>query len=81
MISNVYEIHKYEHDRFQCVVTMTNKYDEHKVIKDTEEMNSMLSQEAKSQGIRYILAIVSMSDKQDNAQEKSESNKRTTIRL
>jgi hypothetical protein len=60
---------------------MTNKYDEHKVIKDTEEMNSMLSQEAKSQGIRYILAIVSMSDKQDNAQEKSESNKRTTIRL
>ena len=61
MISNVYEIHKYEQDRFQCVVKRTNKYDEHKVIKDTEEMNSMLSQEAKSQGIRYILAIASMS--------------------
>jgi hypothetical protein len=61
-ISNVYEIHKYEHDRFQCLVASTNKYDEHKVRRDTEEMNSMLSQEAKSQGIRYILAIASMSD-------------------
>ena len=62
MISNVYEIHKYEHDKFQCVVARTNKHDEEKVRKDTEKMNSMLSQEAKSQGIRYIFAIASMSD-------------------
>lgn len=44
------------------MVARTNRYDEDKVRKDTEEMNSMLSQEAKSQGIRYILAIASMSD-------------------
>ena len=75
MISNVYEIHKYEHDRFQCVVKRTNKYDEHKVIKDTEEMNSMLSQEAKSQGIRYILAIAFMSD---TTRERTKKNQKVT---
>jgi hypothetical protein len=62
VISNVYEIHKYEHDKFQCVVARTDKYDEEKVRKDTEKMNSMLSQEAKSQGIRYMFAIAPMSD-------------------
>ena len=62
MISNVYEIRKYEHDKFQCVVARTNKYDEEKIRKDTEKMNSMLSQEAKSRGIRYIFATASMSD-------------------
>lgn len=62
MISNVYEIHKYEHDKFQRVVARTDKYDEEKVRKDTEKMNSMLSQEVKSQGIRYFFAIASISD-------------------
>ena len=62
MISNVYEIHKYEHDKFQGVVARTDKYNEEKVRKDTEKMNSMLSQEVKSQGIRYIFAIASISD-------------------
>ena len=62
MISNVYEIHKYENDKFQCVVARTNKYDEEKVREDTEKMNSMLSQEAKSHGIRYIFAIAPLSD-------------------
>jgi hypothetical protein len=62
MISNVYEIHKYEHDKFQCVVASTDKYDEEKVRRDTEKMNSMSSQEVKSQWIRYIFAIAPISD-------------------
>jgi hypothetical protein len=62
VIPNVYEIHEYEHDRFQCVVARTNKYDEEKIREDTEKMNSMLCQEAKSQGIRYIFATAAISD-------------------
>ena len=62
MIPNVYAIHKYGHDRFQCVVARTNKYDEEKIREDTEKMNSMLCQEAKSQGIRYIFATAAISD-------------------
>ena len=62
MIPDVYEIHKYEQDRFQCVVARTNKYDEEKIREDTEKMNSMLCQEAKSQGIRYIFATAAISD-------------------
>jgi hypothetical protein len=62
VIPNVYEIHKYEHDRFQCVVARTNKYDEEKIREDTKKMNSMFCQEAKSQGIRYIFATAAISD-------------------
>ncbi|MFL6319575.1 MAG: hypothetical protein ACJ72U_01295 [Nitrososphaeraceae archaeon] len=62
MASNVYEIHRYQHDNFQCVVARTNKYNEEQIRKDIEKMNAMLSEEAKSQGIRYVFAIGSMSD-------------------
>ena len=62
MVSNVYEIHRYQHDNLQCVVARTNKYNEEQVRKDIEKMNAMLSDEAKSQGIRYVFAIGSMSD-------------------
>ena len=63
MTSNsVYEIHRYQHDNFQYVVARTNKYTEEQVRKDIEKMNEMLSEEAKSQGIRYVFAIGSMSD-------------------
>jgi hypothetical protein len=62
MVSNVYEIHRYQHDNFQCVVARTNKYNEEQVRKDIEKMNAMLSEEAKSQGIRYVFAIGSMSE-------------------
>jgi tRNA U34 2-thiouridine synthase MnmA/TrmU len=60
--NNVYEIHRYQHDNFQYVVARTNKYTEEQVKKDVEKMNEMLSEEAKSQGIRYVFAIGSMSD-------------------
>jgi|ERR671939_1973981 hypothetical protein len=60
--NNVYEIHRYQHDKFQYVVASTNKYTEEQVKKDVEKMNEMLSEEAKSQGIRYVFAIGSMSD-------------------
>ena len=63
MISNnVYEIHRYQHDNFQYVVARTNKYTEEQIKQDIEKMNEMLSEEAKSQGIRYVFAIGSMSD-------------------
>jgi hypothetical protein len=60
--NNVYEIHRYQHDNFQYVVARTNKYTEEQVKKDVEKMNEMLSEDAKSQGIRYVFAIGSMSD-------------------
>ena len=60
--NNVYEIHRYHHDNFQYVVARTNKYTEEQIKKDIEKMNEMLSEEAKSQGIRYVFAIGSMSD-------------------
>ena len=60
--NNVYEIHRYQHDSFQYVVARTNKYTEEQVKKDIEKMNEMLNEEAKSQGIRYVFAIGSMSD-------------------
>jgi hypothetical protein len=60
--NNVYEIHRYQHDNFQYVVARTNKYTEEQVKKDIDKMNEMLSEEAKSQGIRYVFAIGSMSD-------------------
>jgi hypothetical protein len=62
VVSNVYEIHRYQHDIFQCVVARTNKYNEKQVKKDIEIMNAMLSEQAKSEGIRYIFATGSMSD-------------------
>jgi hypothetical protein len=62
VVSNVYEIHRYQYDNFRCVVARTNKYNEEQIRKDIEKMNAMLSEEAKSQGIRYVFAIGSMSD-------------------
>ena len=59
---NVYEIHRYKNDNFEYVVARTYKHTEEQVRKDVEKMNSMLNEEAKSQGIRYVFAIGSMSD-------------------
>ena len=58
----VYEIHRYQHDNFEYVVARTNKYTEEQVKNDVDRMNEMLSDEAKSQGIRYVFAIGSMPD-------------------
>ena len=60
--NNIYEIHRYQHDNIQYVVARTNKYTEEQVKKDVDEMNEMLSEEAKSQGIRYVFATGSISD-------------------
>ena len=60
--NNVYEIHRYQHDNFEYIVARTNKYTEEEVKNDVERMNEMLSDEAKSQGIRYVFAIGSMPD-------------------
>jgi hypothetical protein len=60
--NNLFEIHRYQHDNFQYVVARTNKHTEEQVRKDIEKMNEMLSEEAKSEGIRYVFAIGSMSD-------------------
>ena len=82
MIPNVYEIHKYEHDRFQCVVARTNKYDEEKIREDTERMNSMLCQEAKSQGIRYLRYSINVGyDKTTHKEESERTRRRTNNRL
>jgi tRNA U34 2-thiouridine synthase MnmA/TrmU len=61
-VSNVYEIHRYQSDQFQYVVARTNKHSETKVREDVERMNSMLSEEFKSQGIKYIFSVGNMAE-------------------
>jgi hypothetical protein len=56
-MTNIYEIHRYTGDDFQYIVARTNKYAEEKIRKDVERMNAMLSDELKSQGVRYVFAI------------------------
>jgi hypothetical protein len=56
-MTNVYEIHRYAGDDFQYIVARTSKYAEEKIRKDVERMNAMLSDELKSQGVRYVFAI------------------------
>ena len=62
LVGNVYEIHKYQSEQFQYVVARTNKHSEAKVRDDVESMNSMLSDEFKSQGIKYIFSVGTMAD-------------------
>ena len=62
LLGNVFEIHKYQSDQFQYVVARTNKHSETKVRDDVERMNSMLSDEFKSQGIKYIFSVGTMAD-------------------
>ena len=61
-VGDVYEIHRYQSDQFQYVVARTNKHSETKVREDVERMNSMLSEEFKSQGIKYIFSVGTMAD-------------------
>ena len=61
-VGNVYEIHRYQSDQFQYVVARTNKHSETKVRDDVERMNSMLSEEFKSQGIKYIFSVGTMAE-------------------
>jgi hypothetical protein len=53
-MNNIHEIHRYQNDTFQYIVATTNKYTEEQVRQDVERFNAILSNEMKSQGIRYI---------------------------
>jgi hypothetical protein len=52
-----YEIHRYQNDTFQYVVATTNKHTEDYVRRDVERLNAIMSNEIRSQGIRYVLSI------------------------
>jgi hypothetical protein len=62
----VFEIHKYQDGELKYVVARTNKHTEDKVRSDVERMNSMLSEEFKSQGISYVFALGTMADYMKN---------------
>ena len=51
-----YEIHRYQNDTFQYVVATTNKHTEEYVRRDVERFNAIMSNEIRSQGIRYVLS-------------------------
>lgn len=57
-----YEIHRYDNNVFQYVVTRTNKYSERKVKEDVNKMNQMLTDAVKSQGTRYEFVMAAISD-------------------
>jgi hypothetical protein len=52
-----YEIHRYQNDTFQYVVATTNKHTEEYVRRDVERFNAIMSNDIRSQGIRYVLSI------------------------
>jgi hypothetical protein len=56
-LSRIYEIHRYRSDEFQYVVARTNKHSEDYVKADVEKMNSLLSPEMRTEGIRYVFAL------------------------
>ncbi|HEX5976820.1 MAG TPA: hypothetical protein VFY68_06065 [Nitrososphaeraceae archaeon] len=54
---DIYEIHRYQNDSFQYIVATTNKHAEEHVRQDVDHFNAILSNEMKSQGIKYVFAI------------------------
>ncbi len=56
-MADIYEIHRYQNDSFQYIVATTNKHCEEHVKQDVDHFNAILSNEMKSQGIKYIFAI------------------------
>ena len=56
-MADSYEIHRYQNDSFQYIVATTNKHAEEHVRKDVDHFNAILSNEMKSQGIKYVFAI------------------------
>jgi hypothetical protein len=58
-MADSYEIHRYQNDTFQYVVATTNKHTEEYVRRDVERFNAILSNEIRSQGIRYVLSTAS----------------------
>lgn len=56
-MADFYEIHRYQNDSFQYIVATTNKHSEEHVKQDVDHFNAILSNEMKSQGIKYVFAI------------------------
>ena len=76
-MADSYEIHRYQNDSFQYIVATTNKHAEEHVRKDVDHFNAILSNEMKSQGIKYVFAIGSTqkgTNKKNN--NKNENNEK-----
>ncbi|MGA8106491.1 MAG: hypothetical protein WB815_07525 [Nitrososphaeraceae archaeon] len=56
-MANSYEIHRYQNDTFQYIVATTNKHTEDDVRRDVEHFNAILTNEIRSQGVRYVFAV------------------------
>ena len=69
---DIYEIHRYQNESFQYIVATTNKHSEEQVKKDVYHFNAILSNEMKSQGIKYVFAIGST---QKGTSKKNNKNK------
>jgi hypothetical protein len=75
-----YEIHRYQNDTFQYVVATTSKHTEEYVRRDVERFNAIMSNEIRSQGIRYVLSAGSTqkSANKKNIKRENEKLKGTT---
>lgn len=56
-IGKLYEIPRYQHDSSQYILATTDNHTEEPVRQDVEHFNTLLVNETKSRGIRYIVAI------------------------
>ena len=72
---NSYEIHRYQNDTFQYIVATTNKHTEEDVRRDVEHFNAILSNEIRSQGVRYVFAVGSTQKGASKKNIKSEKEK------
>lgn len=70
-----YEIHRYQNDTFQYVVATTNKHTEEYVRRDVERFNAIMSNEIRSQGIRYVLSAGSTQKSANKKNIKRENEK------
>ena len=74
-MANSYEIHRYQNDTFQYIVATTNKHTEEDVRRDVEHFNAILSNEIRSQGVRYVFAIGSIQKGANKKNVKGEKEK------
>ena len=70
-----YEIHRYQNDTFQYVVATTNKHTEEYVRRDVERFNAIMSNEIRSQGIKYVLSTCSTQKSANKKNIKCENEK------
>lgn len=74
--ARIHEIHRYRGDKFQYVVARTNKHGEDYVKADVDRMNTLLSQEMKAEGIRYVFALGTVDGLSKKAGEKAKKTGR-----